>query len=170
MKIIEAMKRIKTNKAKIEDLRGKINAVSAHMNFETPVYGIETATKIREWAQSCNDLSQECVKLLLSIQRTNLQTLVTIQVGEKHVTKPIAEWVWRRREYAALDRQVWASMTDRNLREGNLPSSTGVATEAKIIRNYDPLLRDAKIAEYSSEPGLIDGALEVVNAITDLAE
>ena len=170
MKIIEAMKKVKANKAKIEDLRGKIASVSAHLSFETPLYGVDTATKISEWAQSCTDLSHDNVQLLVAIQRTNLSTFVTIELGGKQVTKTIAEWIWRRREYATIDRQVWASMTDRNLREGVMPSSTGVHTEAKIVRNYDPSWRDTMIAMYTAEPAAIDGALEVVNAVTDLVK
>jgi hypothetical protein len=40
--------------------------------------------------------------------------------------------------------------------------------DIKIIRKYDPEIRDAKIAMYKSEPNLIDSKLEVINAITDL--
>jgi len=170
MKIIEAMKRVKMNKEKIADLQGRISQVSAHLTHETPVYGTETATKIAEWAQSCDDLTRDNVQLLCAIGRTNLATSATIRLGDKEVTKTLAEWIWRRREYAAIDMKTWGCMTDRGLKEGQGQTSTGIPFEIKIVRNYDPNRRDQKVAEYKGEPHEIDSTLEVVNAVTDLLE
>lgn len=168
MKIIEAMKKVKLNKEKITDLQNKISSVCANLSFETPVYGSETGTKIKEWLQSCQDLAQENVKLLTAISRTNLATSVTIEVGGKNVTKTIAEWVWRRREYAKLDLLTFSKLTDRGLKEGASSTSTGVQLEIKLVRHYDPQYRDSAMAMYQAEPHQIDGALEVINAVTDI--
>lgn len=170
MKIIEAMKRVKLNDEKIVDLHQKIALVSANLTIETPVYGDQTAKHIGEWLQACEDIGRENIRLLVSIQRTNLVTNVTIEVGGKSVTKSIAEWVWRRRKYAENDRLAWSKLTDRNLKEGVGQSSTGVPLEIKIQRHYDPIKRDEKLSEYRSEPHQIDAALEIVNATTDLVE
>lgn len=172
MKLIEAMKKIKANKEKIADLQAKIAANSANLSFETLPYGTTEQTKAQlgEWLQSCTDLTQDNVKLLTSIARTNLATSVTITLGDRPVTKPIAEWVWRRREYAQVDQATWSRLTDRNLKEGNVQSSPGVMTEVKLVRHFDPALRDKMIAIYASEKHEIDAALEVVNAVTDLIE
>lgn len=170
MKIIEAMKKVKQNKEKITDLQGKVANHCANMSFETPMYGTETANKIKEWLQSCQDLTQDNIKLLCAIQKTNLQTSVSIELGGKQVTKTISEWVWRRREYAKLDLQTFQKLTDRGLKEGAANTSTGVPLELKILRHYDPKQRDEAMAMYQAEPHMIDAALEVVNAVTDLAE
>lgn len=170
MKIIEAMKRVKQNKEKITDLQAKVAAVSANLSYETPVYGDNTVSQIREWMQSATDLAQDNVKLLVSIARTNMETMVTITLGEKNVTKSIAEWVWRRREYALLDLQTWSKLTDRNLKDGMSQTSTGVPMEIKVVRHYDPVERDKMVSIFKSEPHEIDSALEVINAITDLIE
>ena len=170
MKIIEAMKRVKLNTEKIGDLQTKIGNCSANLSHETPLYGNETASKIKEWAQSCDDLTQENIRLLCAIQRTNLQTTVSIELSGKTVTKNIAEWVWRRRTYAAIDQNTWSKMTDRNLKEGSVNTSTGVTMAITLVRQYDPVKRDEMIAMYRSEPHLIDSALEVVNATTELIE
>ncbi len=164
------MKRVKANKAKIADLQLKISQISAHLSHESPVYGTQTSDKVTEWSQSCEDLGQENIRLLVAIARTNLKTVVSIELGGKQVAKTIAEWVWRRREYAAIDLLTWSKMTDRNLREGNTQTSTGVPMEIKIVRNYNPERRDKKMAEYQSEPHEIDATLEVINAVTDLIE
>lgn len=169
MKIIEAMKKVKANKEKIADLQIKIANHSAHLSHETPMYP-DTAAKVQEWAQSCSDLTQDNVQLLTAIAKTNQNTPVTITLGEKNVTKSIAEWIWRRREYAELDLKTWNMQTDRGLKEGQAQSSTGVPFEVKIVRNYSPELRDRKVAELKSEPHEIDAALEVINAVTDLVE
>lgn len=170
MKLIEAMKRVKQNKEKISDLQKKVADHCANMAHETPVYGSETKTKVTEWLQACTDLSQENVKLLLAIQRTNLATPVSIALNGESVTKPIAAWVWRRREYAASDLATWMKLTDRGLKEGQASTSTGQPFDLKLVRHFDPVLRDTKQAMFKSEPHEIDSALEIVNAVTDLIE
>lgn len=171
MKIIEAMKKVKGNREKITDLQTKIGAVSAHSSVETPPYGDQTKAKITEWLQSCYDLGQDNIKLLVAIQRTNLNTNVTINVGGQPVTKTIAEWVWRRREYATLDYQCWSKLTDRGIKEGKVQFSAGSEpTSVTIVRNFDPEVRDKHLAMYKNEPNEIDATLEVVNAVTDLIE
>jgi len=171
-KIIEAMKRIKSNKEKIADLQARIAEVSAHLSHETPKYGTQTETtaSIREWSQSIHDTIQENIRLLTAISRTNLETMATITINDRSVTQSLARWIWRRREYAALDLITWQKMTDRNLKEGMMPSSTGIPQPVTIVRNYDPNERDRKIAEYKSEAHEIDATLEVINAVTDLIE
>ena len=170
MKIIEAMKRVKANKEKIADLQQKIAQYCANLSFETLVYGADTTNKVREWLQSCTDVSQENIRLLTAIQRTNSATQVPITLGDKTVVKSIAEWVWRRREYAALDLKTWQMLTDRNLKEGMGQNSQGSPVEVKIVRHFDPVQRDKMLAMFKSEPHEIDAALEVVNAVTDLVE
>lgn len=170
MKLIEAMKRVKSNKEKITDLQQKVGAHCANLSHETPVYGAETTAKVKEWLQACINLSQKNVRLLVAIQRTNLATPVTITLGDKSVTKMIAEWVWRRREYAKLDLQTWTQLTDRGLKEGVANTSTGQPFELKIVRHYEPTIRDTQIVMYKGEPHEIDAALEIVNAVTDLLD
>lgn len=173
MKIIEAMKKVKANKEAIRDLQAKIALNSALLSpIETSPYGDKVAVtaKIQEWVQGCYDRGQENVRLLVAISRTNMQTMVPIHIGGRTVTRSMAEWVWRRREYAALDLITWKSMTDRNLKEGNINTSPGTVTKVEIQRHYDATQRDTKIAEYTSEAHEIDAALEVINAVTDLIE
>lgn len=172
MKLIEAMKRIKLNKEKIADLQAKIKDNCAALSIDTLAYK-DTANQIESWLQSCIDLSQENVKLLANIQHTNLHTRVSIDLGQSTpTTKSIAEWVWRRREYAKLDQQTYSMLTDRGLREGQMNSSVKDAEPVRVTisRFYDPLVRDKALAMYRAEPTLIDSALEIVNATTEIWE
>ena len=43
-------------------------------------------------------------------------------------------------------------------------------SEVKLIRYYEPAKRDTAMDILRREPYTIDGALEVVNAVTDLVE
>lgn len=171
MKIIEAMGAIKLGNDKIADLQRKINQTAAHLSHEKPIYD-DPAAQILEWQQSIHDTGKENVRLLLAIQRTNLATNVSIKMTSGvMVTKSIAEWVWRRREYATKDLSAYSELGDRGLKDQMINTSIpGEKMEIKVVRNFDPKVRDKKILEFKSEPQLIDAALQVVNATTDLLE
>jgi hypothetical protein len=44
------------------------------------------------WIQAHGDIMKEILKLQIAIQKTNLLTPVTIEIGGKQVTKSIAFW------------------------------------------------------------------------------
>lgn len=170
MKLIQAMKKLKDLNIKAEDLRKKVAGHSADMSIETPTYA-DQKRQVSEWIQGHGDILKEVLHLRLSIQRTNLATRVDIELGGKHVSKTIAEWIHRRRDLAKLDQAMWQGLTDRNLKEQNVQTVQGGAvTEIRVRRYYDPAERDAKVELYRSEPSVIDATLEVVNATTDLIE
>lgn len=170
MKIIEGMKKIKDLNQKFQDLTEKIGMYSAHMDYERPYYGDEHAQKIKDWVQSCGDMIKEISRLRTAIQRTNIQTKVTIEIGGNSIEKTIAEWIHRRRDLATMEQSIWAKLTDRNLKDGSIKQTDGAIMKTQVVRYYDPLMRDLKIEMFRSEPNLIDGKMEVVNATTDLIE
>lgn len=169
MKLIEAMKTLKHLQEKTADLRAKVAQYCADLDFETPTYPDQRA-QVQEWVQSHLDTTQEIARLRIAIQRTNLATSVTIELGGKQVTKTIAEWIHRRKDLAKLDLELYSKLTDRNLREGAMQTSTGGTKDVKRRLYFDPKTKDEKMALYKSEPSVIDGHLEVVNAVTDLLE
>lgn len=169
MKIIEAMKKIKDLMRKAEDLKEKVRKYSVISSIETPEYE-DQKTQVSEWCQAYSDVIKEILKLRVAIQKTNIATKVSIELGEKHVEKTIAEWIHRRRDLAELELSLWQSIGDKGIKEGIANSPAGNPIEVKIIRYYDPKERDGKKAVYAEEPRLIDSKLEVVNAITDLIE
>lgn len=170
MKIIEAMKEQKRLAEKVEDLQKKVANHCADLDYETPVYQNQ-GDIVQGWLQSIHDTIKEAMRLAIAVQKTNLATKVTIDIGEKEpVTHSIAEWILRRRTYANVEMASWSKLTDKNLREGQTTNSAGEKVVVKIRRYYDPLVRDKKIEVYRSEPGIIDRTLEVVNATTDIVE
>lgn len=169
MKIIEGMKKLKDLQKKAGDIRDKVSLNCAISSIQSPIYDNQS-NKISEWLQAHQDIMKEILKLRIDIQKTNLVTEVTIELGDKQVTKTIAEWIHRRRDLADYDKKLFRGLTDRGIREGNGNTPTGDVIDIKIIRYYSPEQRDAKISLYDSEPSLIDAKLEVINAITDLVE
>jgi hypothetical protein len=169
MKIIEGLKQIKDLQRKAEDLRIKISKFSAYLSYETPMYPDQKG-QVSSWLQAHYDILKEILRLRIAIQKTNLATEVTIQLGDNTVTKSIAEWIHRRRDLADLDCQSWKMLTDKGLKEGIATDTQGEKREVKIVRCYDPVLKDKSIEYFITEPTIIDSRLETVNAVTDLIE
>lgn len=169
MKIIEALKQTKDLQRKAADLVGKIGQHSAYMNFETPVYP-DQKLQVSQWVQAHSDIIKEILRLRVALQKTNILTKATIELEGKQVEKTIAEWIHRRRDLAGLESAAWKKLTDKNLKEGTAQNTMGQQVPVQIVRCYDPAERDRRLAELDSEPSIIDGKLEIVNAITDLLE
>jgi hypothetical protein len=170
MKLIQAMKKLKDLAIKAEDLRKKVGLYCADLTIETAQYP-DQKRQVAEWIQGHGDLLKEMLSLRYAIQKTNLATSVTMELGGKSVTKSLAEWIHRRRDLAKFEMEMWTRLTDRNLKEQNVQTTPGgVVTEVRVRRYFDPAERDQKIELYRAEPSVIDATLETVNAVTDLME
>lgn len=171
MKLIQGMKKLKDLMIKAEDLTQKVALKCADLTVETPEYGDRQREQIALWIQSHSDVVKEMLALRISIQRTNLITNATIELGGTQISKCIAAWIHRRRDLSQLEEQMWRRLGDRGLKESNLQSAPGgPITEIRIRRYFDPKERDTKIELYRTEASIIDGVLETVNATTDLIE
>lgn len=169
MKIIEAMKEIKRLEEKMNDLNVAVQTYCADLDVETAVYP-DQKKKVSEWLQSSHDTLKEAMRLRIAIQKTNLKTIVPIELGGKKVEHNIAEWIIRRRLYSKAEMTIWTKLSDKGLKEGKFKNTSGNDIDVKIRRYYDPVERDTKIEEYRSEPTIIDRTLEVINATTDIVE
>jgi len=167
MKIIEGMKEIKRLNVKLADLQAKVGLYCADHDFEQPTYPDQQG-QIKEWIQSSEDTTKRILALRIAIQTTNLQTPVTIEIAGRQITKSIAEWVHRRRDLAKMNQALWQALTNRGLKDGVQKTSTGELKDVKVRLYFDPRMRDQMTAMYRDEPSIIDGTLEVVNAVTDL--
>ena len=74
-----------------------------------------------------------------------------------------------RKDLCAKEIMIWKGLGDKGLRDSRTSMPSGVI-DAKIRRYYDPVKKDGMIAALQSEPSVIDGKLEIVNATTDLLE
>lgn len=175
-KLIQAMKSAQDLLRKADDLKQKIAKYCVDLDFETPTYGTadQQKEKLKDWLQSHHDIIKEVERLRLAISRTNLATMVTMEIGGKQVIKPITAWIMRRgvkgSGLAGQEQKAYAALTDKNLKDGQAKVTTGDTIAVKVRRYYDPSERDNKTELYRSEPAIIDANLEVVNAVTDLIE
>lgn len=170
MKLIEAMKQLKDLKTKADDLRDKVGRFCADLTIQTPTYPDQKG-QVTLWMQAHHDVVKEIARLRTSIQKTNLETAVTISLDGRQVTKSIAHWIHRRRDLAGMEQQVWQKLGDLGLKEQNMQTVQGGSmTEIRIRRYFDPVERDKHVESYRSEPSIIDATLEITNAVTDLIE
>lgn len=168
MKIIEAMRKIKVNLEKVEETQKLIKQYCADLEIQEPTYP-DQAGRISSWLTSIHDLLEEVETLKERISATNLATSVTVELGTLRITKTITKWISRRDTLAKLELSSWEALTDRGLQTTPIKDmSTGELRLVKVRRYFDSKVRDEKAALFRSEPHLIDGALEVANATTEL--
>ncbi len=170
MKLIEALKGIKDLQRKADDLEDKVKQHCAITSKQTPEYGDNQEKKINGWIQAHKDIVKEILRLRIAIQRTNLSIAVAIEIGDKKIAHSIAAWIHRRRDLAGLELSMWQTLTDRGITEGAIKYQSGDMEDIKIVRYFDPVRRDNMKELLTSEPSIIDGRLEIVNATTDLIE
>lgn len=173
MKIIEALKQTKDLVIKADDLLKKISQFCAYPTLEKPKYGttLEEQTKqVQSWIDARRDVLKEILKLNIAIQKTNLATVVSIELGGEQESRSIAEWIHRRRSLATADMKTYQGLTDRNIKAGSFVNSQGEKQDVQINRCYSPEKRDELVERYRAEPAKIDATLEIVNATTDLKE
>lgn len=169
MKLIEALKRIKANEAKISDLIEKIGKHSALKEIETPPYPRQHQ-QVSSWLQSVRDVSLENEALLSKVHRTNLETIVAININGMVIEKSISAWLYRRTKGLASETAAYRNLTDRGIREDAVRNEKGEITIIKIIRFFDPAHKDQKLMQLPEEQLAIDAALEITNATVDLIE
>jgi hypothetical protein len=175
MKLIEGMKEKKYLLRKMEDLRKKIGSYCADLDCMQPTYNSaeEQKKKISEWLQMHDALALNLTTLKKDILRTNLETKISIKIGENLVERSITEWVIRRQEIIDLQIAAYNTLSDRGLGErglrtmGNIEESKKFQT-ARVRFYFDASERDKTLDLLKSEKESIDKALEIANAVTEL--
>jgi hypothetical protein len=163
------MKKVKDLQRKADDLKEKVAKHCADLDCETPTYP-DQRREVSGWIQSVEDIYKEIEHLRVSIQKTNIETDVTIELGGKFVTKKIAQWIHRRRDLAKAQEGIWRALTDKGLKETSVVQLTPNSPQSFVKKRlyFDPSERDKKIEFYRSEPSIIDSTLEIINATTEL--
>ena len=171
MKIIEALKKFKLMERKLDDLTAKVRGNVAMMDYQESQYK-DPKKQLQSWIDCHKDTLDEYSRLQIAINRTNLETKVSVELRPgKVVVKTIAEWLLRRRKLNQWEVHMW-----KQIRDTLMPTPVkdmgkdGEPRIAQVIRFYDVEERDAKVLELNEECTRIDGALEIVNAVTDLIE
>lgn len=158
MKIIEALKTTKANKAKVTDLIAKIKANSAILSNQTSPYGgVTTATlQVSGWVDSIRQILRDNEALTNRVHRTNNSVQVSIDIGGDVITKSIDEWLTRRNGNIDLQAMSLSALTDRGLKEEFVAQPDGTRQAVTLVRHFDARVRDEFLASLASEKAIVD--------------
>jgi len=178
LKIIECMREIKSTKKKIDDTLKLLSEAGADLEHHKPKYGTpeEQTAQVVSWLDRVRSLTDRISELRLALSRTNNSVPVTIVIDEKPITKTISEWIYRRQELAMYDLQAWkiVGAKERTLRPEQVQELDANKNPVMVLKNvrrfYNVREREHQMEVFSSEPSVIDGALEVANATTDIVD
>lgn len=165
MKIIEAMKKIKTIDKKILKNNVLITKYASMLDNQKPYFTTEEEQKkeLLSLIQANRDLMKEALHLKKCIDKTNMITMIKIDKEEYS----LVDLLNIRRKYAKYMMDTYNSLNENNanssLRINNVPT-------VKISRLYDENMKNKGINYWQELYDNIDSRLEVVNATTDLIE
>jgi hypothetical protein len=159
MKLIEALKAVSRFRTVQDELIAKIQKNSVLLKGITPEYGDDQAKKVSGWLEDVRQVGLEILSLSIRIQKTNLNTAVSIEMGGLEMSMTIAEWILRRRVTRLAEMRAWASC--------GVPLKT-IVEGADVVRYFEPVERDAQTKLLLEETALIDTALDIANVTTDL--
>lgn len=169
MKLIEALKELPILEKRIQK---NCEIISEHAGValaEESPYGseMEHRLKIESLVQANLDLATHYEKLKRAIHMTNSATTVTID----GVTKTVDEWITFRTGTGQALLNTYRSLNmDKVNNRSKSTALTHTALEQGVAqkRMYDQERRDAELDRIMQLVEHVPGALEVVNATTDL--
>jgi len=169
MKIIEALKNLKTIQKRMEKNCQDISQYCAYVSTETPAF--ETEDKQREHVKSLVqanlDLEKEYLRLKKAIELTNLN--VTVTIGTRTLT--ITELMSIRRVMEKFHKATYQALNANSaLQRLNEIYRKGVdgANPARVIALFKEEDKVNSLRDWEEFTSQIDGKLEVVNAETEL--
>lgn len=169
MKIIEALKNLKTIEKRIEKNCQQISVYAAWVNVETPAFETEDRQKqeVVSLIQANLDLEKEYLRLKTAIETTNLA--VQVSIGDKSysisnlVTIKRKAKDFRAKTYLSLDARQAVQRMQSFFQKG-----IDASNPPRVITAYKEEDKNNAIREWDDFVSAIDGKLEVVNAETEL--
>lgn len=172
MKIIEGLKELKLIESKMKKNNEKIEKYSSILDNERPQFESEShqIQEVKNLVQSNKDLQERYLELKAAIERTNLSTKVKIDGQAKEHT--IYELIIIKRKLGDLIKQTYTSMNTKQAasRLSSSRSSLGGSIAPKVVPLYDERTKNEALDAHENFMSVIDGRLEVVNAVTDIIE
>ncbi len=174
MKLIEGMKQLKILEKRIVQNTGFINDYAAIVSNERPKFANEQEQKkeIQGLLQANEDLAKQYLGLKKRIEKTNLETIVTI--GKDSYA--IFDLLIYRRGLAKLMRGSYMALNDKQaeqrlaqLTSRFAPAQTGEKAP-HIDKMYDEKERNNALRRWQDLEDEIETRLEVINATTELLE
>lgn len=168
MKLIEALKQIKIIDKRLNHNSARITELASKVSLEMPVYGTVEAQKneINSLIQSSNDLCKEYLNLKKRIDRTNLQTIVTI--GKDSYV--LADLLTIRRGLSAKMKDTYSALNDRTAQQRMANYRAFDGKTPTVERMYDEHTKVNGFKHWMELEDEIEVRLEVINATTDLVD
>ena len=173
MKLIEAIKNLKIIQKRIDKNVGLIRQYASYISSEAPSFTTEAQQRneVQSLIQANIDLQNEYLRLKKAIERTNLETLVTIN----GYTYPISDVISIRRivgrfqndTFAALDTTAAMSRM-KQVYMGSAAKPVDPANPPRVIALFDEKYKNDSLKSWGEFLEAIDGKMEVVNAETEL--
>lgn len=169
MKIIEGLKKLRILEKRMQSNNMDIQKYSAIVSTEKPNFNTEDEQRkeVMSRIQANLDLVHEHLTLKKRLEKTNLETQVTIQ-GK---TYTISELLVLRR---GLGKHVIQTYTSLNESGATMRLRNAVKIDGQpaphVVRMYDERTKNEQLRAWSDFFDEIDSKLEVVNATEDLKE
>ncbi len=169
MKIIEALKNLKTIQKRMEKNCQEITQYCAYVSTETPAFETEDKqrSEVATRIQANMDLEAEYLRLKKAIETTNLNVKITIGVRTYTITELISikrvMGKYHTMTYAALNPQVVMNRLNEVFRKG-----IDGTNPARVIVLYKEEDKNKNLRDWEDFMSQIDGKLEVLNAETEL--
>lgn len=169
MKLIEALKNLKTIEKRIAKNCASIAQYAAYVSVETPAF--ETQEKqeqeVGALIQSNLDLEIEYLRLKKAIETTNLAINVSILGKEYTISELITirrvAGQFRKSTYAALNTTQAVSRMQQFYNKG-----VDAVNPPRVVTVYNEKAKNKILADWEDFTSAIDGRMEVVNAETEL--
>lgn len=171
MKLIEGMKRLKIIEKKMLHNAERINQYASMLSTERPIFGTDTEQRkqVEQLIQSNVDLGKEYLSIKCRVDKTNLETVVT--VGKENFA--IADLLQIKRSVAALMKRTYQSLNDQQaemrLRTIRQQPAAG-EKPPHVERMYDENKKYEGLQYWQGLEDEIEQRLEVINATTELVE
>lgn len=169
MKIIEALKNLKTIEKRIAKNAESITEYSAYVSTETPHFETldRQAEEVERLLQANIDLETEYLRLKTAIETTNLA--VTVEFGDRRHT--ISELIGIRRKTAGFRRQTLGALNPQKAMarmKENYNKGIDTTNPPRIVLAFKEQKKIREFTDWDNFVSSIDGRLEVVNAETEL--
>jgi hypothetical protein len=169
MKVIEALKNLKTIQKRMEKNCQEITQYCAYVSTETPAFETEDKQRgeVQSRIQANLDLEEEYLRLKRAIEATNLAVKVTIGTRTFTITELISIkrvlGKFHTATYSALNPNAVMQRLNEVFRKG-----IDGTNPAKVIVLYKEEDKNRNLRDWEDFMSQIDGKLEVLNAETEL--
>lgn len=171
MKIIEALKNLKTIEKRIEKNCQQIGEYAAYVSVEQPAFETEERQRqeVASLVQGNLDLAKEYLRLKTAIEFTNLNTKVSIGHRENTISELITIRRTSGKFVTMTHNSLHAAKAMQKLQQVfSRPGGVDAQNPAKVIPLYSEADKNKALREWDEFFSAIDGKLEVVNAETEL--